>query len=750
MADNIKEFVGRIERQIYSSDNYKMYAVNVDKNQYPNIKFTVYGNATIAGNLHSLSQGVEYFIKAKEKNGSKGYLYEVLNIRKTDLNCEADVYDFLQEILTFNQASQLYQHYPNIVDLVMTGQTNKVDLSKLKGIKEYTFKNIKDKIIENFALYDLINEFGGVLTMSMMKKLYDKFPSIEKIRIELQNKPYTTLCSLSGVGFRTADTLLLEMEKERKIDFSFDLITSQERCMACIMYLLSDNEQNGNTKMKIPELRKQVMKLVPKCSHHFVSCLNNSNEIFYDKNTMDISLFYTHYIEKCCYFYLKNAQSIKQFWDIDFESYRNKGEYPLTDEQIKSLELVCNNQVSILCGFAGSGKTATTNTLINLLHDNEKTFLLVSPTGRASKVLSSYTGEPAATIHRGYGYTPMDGWGYKEENKVPVDIVICDESSMCDIFLFYRLLDGIDFEKTKLLIIGDSAQLCSVAAGNVLNDLIDSKVIPTATLTKIFRYGEGGLMQVATDTRNGNIFLDKKSNKITFFGQNKDYGFWHCRNEDIVDRLSNLYKVLLSQGNNPEDIMVLTSQNKGIYGTIEINNRLQKIANKNYGSKEVFKVGETIFYKNDIVMQTVNNYRARLYKEDEIFGFEDENEESVTLIANGELGVVKEVTDKYIIIDFDGTVIKYNNSDMQNVSLGYCLTTHKSQGGSANLVILITPSAHTYMLSSNLLYVGLTRTKQRCFHLGDITTVNRAVKKKENMKRETFLCDFFKKNEDIE
>ena len=87
---------------------------------------------------------------------------------------------------------------------------------------------------------------------------------------------------------------------------------------------------------------------------------------------------------------------------------------------------------------------------------------------------------------------------------------------------------------------------------------------------------------------------------------------------------------------------------------------------------------------------------------------------------------------------------------MQNVSLGYCLTTHKSQGGSANLVILITPSAHTYMLSSNLLYVGLTRTKQRCFHLGDITTVNRAVKKKENMKRETFLCDFFKKNEDIE
>ena len=745
MANNIKEFVGRIERQIYSSDNYKMYALNVERDKYPDIKFSKFGNAIIGGNLHSLSQGMEYFIKAKEKNDSRGYMYEVLNIRKTDLNTEADVYDFLQEILTFNQASQLYQHYPNIVELVMTCQTDKVDLSKLKGIKEYTFCNIKEKIIENFALFDLINEFGGVLTMNIMKKLYNKYPSIEKIRIELQNHPYTTLCSISGVGFRTADSLLLDMEKQNKLEFPFDLITSKERCMACIIYLLEDNEQNGNTKMKIPELRKQVMKLVPKCSHHFVSCLNSSNDIFYDKKTMDISLMITHDIEYRCYCYLKNAQTIKYNWDINWKEYQNKGEYPLTDEQIKTLELVCNNQVSILCGFAGSGKTATTNTLIRLLHENYKTFMLLSPTGRASKVLASYTGEEAATIHRGYGYTPMDGWCYNNENKVPVDIVICDESSMCDIFLFYRLIDAIDFEKTKLLIIGDPAQLCSVAAGNVLNDLIASNYIPIASLTKIFRYGEGGLMQVATDTRNGQVFLNKKSNQITFFGANKDYGFWNCNNDNIIDNLLKLYRTILNK-NNPEDIMVLTSQNKGTYGTIEINNKLQKIANKNYGKGDVFKVGETSFYKDDIVMQTVNNYRSKLYFEDEVFG-EFEREE--VLIANGELGVVKEITNKYIIIDFDGTLVKYTNADMQTVQLGYCLTTHKSQGGSAPIVIVLSPSAHTFMMSSNLLYVALTRTKTRCFHLGDISTINRAVKKKENLNRETFLCDFFIRNEEI-
>lgn len=739
----IKEFVGRVEREVYSSENYKMYACNVDKNKYPDVKFTVYGNAIISGNLHSLSPGIEYFIKAKEKNGNKGYMYEVLNIRKTDLNCVSDVYDFLQEILTFNQASQLYQHYPNIVELVMNGETDKVDLNKLKGIKEYTFNLIKKKIIENFALYDLINEFGGTLTMSMMMKLYDKFPSIEKIRVELQNRPYTTLCSISGVGFKSADELLQKLEKDKKIQFPFNLIESKERCLACILYLLQENEQSGNTKMKITELRKQVMKLVPKCSHYFVDCLNeNKEDIFYDKTTMDIALKYTYDVEHRCYEYLKEALSESQIWDVDWASYRNKGEYPLTDEQTDALGSICNNQISILCGFAGSGKTATTNTLIRILHDNNKSFMILAPTGRASKIIASYTGERASTIHRGYRYDPAEGWGFNKDNKVDVDIIILDESSMCDIFLFYRLLDAIDFKKTKLFIIGDPAQLCSVAAGNVLNDLVESNVIPMTSLTKIFRYAEGGLMQVATDTRNRKTFLESKYNSLEFFGNNKDYGFWNCNNEKMINNLLNLYKTLLTK-NNPEDILVLTSQNKGSYGTVSINNQLQKLANKNFASKDFFKVGETVFYKGDIVMQTVNNYKAKLYKEEDFFDFNEEEHE--TLIANGELGIVKEIIKDYVIIDFDGILVKYNSGSMKNVSLGYCLTTHKSQGGSAKIVIVLSPSAHTFMMSSNLLYVGLTRTKERCFHLGDVTTINRAVKKKENLNRETFLCDFLKK-----
>ena len=737
------EFVGRVVRQTYSSENYKMYACDVDREKYPNIKFTLYGNAVIGGNLHSLTPGADYYIKAEEKSSSKGYKYEVLNIKKTDLKSEEDVYTFLQEILTFRQASELYKHYPNIVDLVVSGRSNEVDLNKLHGIKEYTFNKIKDKIIENYALFDLISEFKGVLTISMLKKLYEKYPSIEKIRSELRIHPYKTLVGLSRVGFKTADKLLLEMEKEGIIKFAFDLKTSKERCMACVMYFLEDNEtSNGNTKMKIVDLRKHVMTLTPACADHFVECLNEGKEkgnIYYDKDTMDVALMNTYMTELLIAGIVTDAVKNKNhIWNIDWKSYKDKGEYVLSDEQLLALGLACNKQITILCGFAGSGKTATTNTLIKMLIDNNKTFELCASTGRAAKVLSSYTGMPAATIHRAYRYIPPDEWGYNNENKIETDIVIVDEASMCDIFLFYRLLDGIDFDKTKLFIIGDPAQLCSVSAGNLLNDLIDSKKVPTATLTKIFRYNEGGLMQVATDTRNCKQFLRETPNgKYVFLGKNKDFGFLQCENDKIIKNLCALYKGLLDKGISPNDIMVLSAQNKGNYGTLTINNELQKIANKNCDpkSKKFIKIGEVIYYEDDIIIQTKNNYHAIVNES----CFDEEPKE--TMIANGETMTIKEITPFYTILDLDGIEIRYSRNDMENTALSYSISTHKSQGGSAKIVIFVVPTAHTYMLNSNLLYVGFTRTKERCFTIGDLTTINRAIKKKENIQRQTFLKD---------
>ena len=264
-------------------------------------------------------------------------------------------------------------------------------------------------------------------------------------------------------------------------------------------------------------------------------------------------------------------------------------------------------------------------------------------------------------------------------------------------------------------------------------------------------------MTVATDVRDGKPFLKNDIGTMTTFGKNNDYTFIKCEDKDIVKNALGLYKKLLSKewqenkGLNLDvsDIQVLTAKNVGAYGTVALNNELQKIANKNYGSTKYFKVGDTVFYEGDLVMQQQNNYKAELYVDDMVLDdpFDDYGKPMKTLIANGETAVIKEINTQwqYLILDFCGTEVKYYRNDMQNISLGYAITGHKSQGSGIKIPIIVEPRSHIFMDTSNLLYVMLTRTKLMCFHLGLPETVNMVIKKKENLKRNTFMQELLKR-----
>lgn len=743
MKQENKKFNCTIERCTYDSPDYKVYSAYVDKKQYPEIKHNEkYGNVTIFGNLHHLCETQSYEVTAVEELNKYGYGYKVINIRMDQPKSEEDVYVFLQEILTFNQASELWKHYPDIIDRVITGNTNDIDLNKLKGIKEATFLKIKDKIIQNYALYDLVVEFGGILTISMLKKIYDEYPSIEMLKRKLREDPYKCLTRISGVGFIKADAILLELERTNKIKFPFDLKSSQQRCAACIEYFLIENQNNGNTKMDLRDLRKQVVKLVPTCSQHYVECLKN-DYFYYNKETYDIALRKTYDTENYIAERIADANTYKRVWNIDYTKYRNAGDCSLSDEQVSALKCICENNIMILNGNAGSGKSMTSSAIIKMLDDNHKTFRLFAPTGRAAKVLSDYTQCPASTIHRGLGYRPPSDWGYNKECKLDCDVLIIDEFSMTDIFLFAHVIDALDFKKTKLIIIGDSAQLPSVGPGNLLHDFMNSNIIPTISLSKIFRYADGGLMKVATDVRNMKPYLNGIKEKCTVFGNAKDYSFIQSANERIVNDTVSLYRKLI-KNHKPEDILVLSAYNKGEYGTIVLNKHLQKLANPNISKSSIsMQIGETTFYKDDIVIQTVNNYKAIVYIDNQ-FTYGDDAE--TTFIPNGMIGKIKLISLQFAVIDYDGIEVIYKKSDMQSVMLGYAISIHKSQGGSADTVVLLTPSSHSYMLNSNLIYVGLTRMKKNLYHLGDSNAINRSVKKKENLARNTFMCHFLKKN----
>jgi exodeoxyribonuclease V alpha subunit len=741
-------FFGNYEEEDSESNSEITFRIYAGESRDENVKYNSYYNVSILGNLPELTLGAEYDVVAFEEEKNNEPQYKVISIkRKRPINNEG-VRLFLSELLTPMQVEQIMQHYPNIIDIVSESKTDTIDLSKLYGIGEYIIKVIERKILENFKFAEIIAEFEGMLDFELLKKLSEKHTSIEEIKQAIKNNPYECLTDLNRVGFKIADKTIINFDKECKkkykngekppILFDYDILTSRQRTTACIEYVLSENESNGHTKMVTQDLIKEVKNLAPECFQNILEVLKDKTKYVLKtpyvarKDTYDTEL----YIAETLKFALSKENSIK--WDFKVNKYKN--DFNLTDEQFSMLENVCKNNISVLNGFGGSGKTYTIKAILQMLKDNNIfNYLLAAPTGKASKVIKHYTNEYTSTIHRmlqAKGYNIFD---FNEYHKLEADIIFIDESSMMDIFLTKHLLEAIDFTKTKLVLIGDSAQLPSVSCGNFFHDILESN-IPKSTLTKIFRYGIGGISTVATNTRLRKETIKENTNQ-TILGDDKAYVYFNITQDKIVKNVITLYKKLL-ETNPPEDISILTSYNKGDYGTIILNNYLQSLANpKSKDKRESYiKVVETKFYVDDIVMQNVNNYRAIVYYDSIDFSL---REKMYTFISNGEVGKIIDIDfqRQVALIKFDDATVVYTVKQLAECRLSYCYTIHKAQGSQNKIVILLTPKAHTYMLNSNLIYVGVTRATDRVYHFGELETFNRAIKIKENFDRQTFLQD---------
>lgn len=746
-------FSGEVVRCTYNSPDYKIYAMCVDKDKYPNVQQNSYGNITILGDLFDLTLGAVYDVTGVAQDGKCGVSYRVKEIVRQTPTDSREVFDFLSEILTVNQAKSLVESYPNIIDLVKQNRTCEVDLSTVKGIKEKTFARIVDKITENFCLIDLISDFKGYLSLAVIRKLYSEYGSIANLKRRLKKDPYACLCSIAGIGFIKADQILLGMEKASKecvargespiLPFESDLATSKERCLSCVLYLLRENENNGHTKMNLADLRAECMKTVPACVSHFAQALKDPL-VYYDVQTMDVALKSTFEEERLIAKKILAGLEADCQWMCDVQKYKCVNGATLSDEQLQVIHNVCKHQVSILNGAAGCGKSYSMKAVIALLDDLNKSYILLSPTGKAAKVLSGFTGRPASTIHRGLGYMGESSWTFCADSPLSQDVVIVDEFSMVDVALFRHLVDAIDFTKTKLLMIGDNAQLPSVSCGNLLHDFMLSGKIPTVTLTKVFRYGEGGLMKVATDVRLGKKYLASSMRSgVTAFGSNKDYVFWDSPSDMIAQRAVSVYRKLLEEGCGVEHVQVLTAKNVGDCGTVVLNAALQTVANKHCGRTDAFESCGTSYYMGDLVLQKANNYKARLSRNHLPDGLNPDaltkDDWPTAFVANGETGIVQRVEKTCMEIRFDDVYVEYDKTDAQNVGLGYAITIHKSQGSSIDNVIVCSPDSHSFMSNANLLYVALTRMKKRCYHIGSMSMVNRSIGKKANLARMTFM-----------
>lgn len=748
--NNLIEFTCTVKKERFNSDTYKIYLVEVDKNIYQNLKRNNKDEIVLVGNsFSSLIPNLEYKVKSYLNiHKSYGVQYNVKEIKQDKPNTLEASKKFLDEILSKKQSEILLSVYPDIIDKIIKNDLDDIDLNKTKGIKEHTFENIKTKVIENFSLIEIVDMFDGMISINVIKKLYTKYNTVKMIKKMLNINPYKCLCNLSRIGFKSADKILLELDmksknnKDSKFKFSEDLLTSKQRMKACINYILEQNESNGNTRISIKDLRADANKLTPQCINHFVDIIkDNDDEIYVNNELKYISSSKAIDTEKYICDKLLEINNTKTKWNINYELYRSNGEFEITDEQLNTINVMSNNNIAILTAPAGSGKTASVKNFLNMLDDNKKTYMLCTPTGKSSEVLEEQSGRNCGTIHRQLNYSPKNAnefnnynpWGYNEINKLDVDVVVVDEFSMVDIFLFKHLLEAINTNRTKLLLVFDSYQLPSVGCGNIAQDLLDSNVFPIIRLTKIFRYNEGGLMQVVTKIRNSEEFLPSDfKNGVKIFGSKKDFIYIELQQQLIKKQVLKIYTKLLNDGYTTEDITVLCCQNKGEYGVDSINKTIQSLIQKDK-KNNFLMYGEDKYFKDDKVMQVVNNYKATDYLSDNNFETE---------VYNGNTGIIVDVQWGYMVVDFGkGKLIRYNKDDLNQLKLGYCISNHKSQGDSFKQVICLAPKSHNFMLNSNLLYVAGTRARERVYMIGNIITVNRAIKQKANFNRDTWLKD---------
>ena len=377
----------------------------------------------------------------------------------------------------------------------------------------------------------------------------------------------------------------------------------------------------------------------------------------------------------------------------------------LSEEQRSALEMALTHPVSILTGGPGTGKTTCLKALITALESAHTRFALASPTGRAAKRLSEATGHPASTIHRLLEYSPVEGFKHDEENPLDVDFLVVDEASMLDLLLTYHLLKALR-PGAQLLFVGDVDQLPAVGAGDVLRSLIDSRMMPVARLSVIFRQAADS--QIIT---NAHLINQGKFPTLA-----KDSGDFFLFPADEAEAAADWIVQVVSEripqkfGFDPlHDVQVLAPLYRGPAGVSLLNERLQEKLNPPASSKPERKLFGTLFRLGDKVMQTRNNYDKDVY--------------------NGDIGFVHslDLIEQTLTADFDGRAVTYDWSDTDQLTLAYVVSVHKAQGSEFPVVVMPVVTQHYMMLQRNLLYTAVTRARKLCVLTGSRRAISIAI-----------------------
>lgn len=554
---------------------------------------------------------------------------------------------------------------------------------------------------------------------------------------QIKTNPYILCTSGIDIDFRSVDRMAA--------DLGFDAENS-DRVRAGIVYVLHENANAGHTCLPTEKLRESVCDNLGIERRQFESCLDDCEEKDWvvritlgKREFVYLPEYYLAetYIAKKLAFMLRTSAQYEKDYSDEIRGVEFSENIQYEDLQRAAISACLTGSVFILTGGPGTGKTTTLNGVIKILKAQKKRILLCAPTGRAAKRMSDLTGEPARTIHRllEVDFTAKGELKFKrnETNPLPADVVIADEMSMVDTLLMCSLVRAIK-PTSKFIMVGDSNQLPSVGAGNVLKDLIASHYIPSVELKEIFRQAAQSLIVTnAHRIVNGEFpVLDDRQNDFFFMNKSLE--------SDIAGLVIQLAKQRLpdTYGFSPiDDIQVLCPTKMGMAGTKELNKQLQSALNPPSQNKAELKFFDVIFRTGDKVMQTKNDYDVLWTK----------NNEKGSGIFNGDIGIIRSV-DRFsqnVTIDFEGRVAIYTSEMLRRLEHAYAITIHKSQGSEYDAVIIpITAFTHN-LLYRNLLYTGVTRAKKMIIVIGTKELVKTMVDNNKKMLRYSLLRPLLEK-----
>ncbi len=603
-------------------------------------------------------------------------------------------------------------------------------LSTIKGISKSKAVRISRAFREQFAIREImirLEHYG----MSPTECLH-AFKAFGNKTIEvIEDNPYLLCDERIGIGFERADAIANNLVIAPDSDF---------RTRAAIVYIVKHNLSNGHTCIPRPKLIESATMFLEtsaqKVSEQIDVAVQNKQLVEEEFGGTDY-LFIPHiYVaeKKICdrikllvQFPPAGSKSLKK----DIQKIQDDNNISYEGKQLEAITTAVEKGVLILTGGPGTGKTTTINGIIELFENQGLKTALCAPTGRAAKRMSQVTGREAKTIHRllevEFDSEEKQTFARNIRNPLTVQAVIVDELSMVDVCLFAALLDALPLG-CRLIMVGDSNQLPPVGSGNVLHDLINSKLLPTVELTEVFRQAMESLIvsNAHRIVKGENVDTNDKSGDFFFMGRSVPSSAAQTVSDLLTTRLPKAY------GYSPlDDIQILCPSRKGETGSININRLIQMFLNPPSPDKKEVNSQGRIFREGDKVMQVKNNYDIIWKKEDE----------TGSGIFNGDIGILKKIDLKEgtMKIVFDDKVTEYPTESFSELELAYAITVHKSQGNEFDAVIMPLIGLPQQLSYRNLLYTAVTRAKKHMIIVGSVEEMRNMIANNKKSKRYSSL-----------